>query len=86
MNTNFTKETLRRAARTFVQAAISYVAVNLAVVNFGESKEVIKSAVVGLAVSALAAGVSAVMNLEPKDIDADAEDADYEESEVEEYV
>lgn len=85
MNTNFTKETLRRAARTFVQAAISYVAVNLAVVNFGESKEVIKSAVVGLAVSALAAGVSAVMNLEPKYIASDAEEAG-DESEVEEDV
>ena len=82
MNTNFTKETLRRAARTFVQAAISYVAVNLVVVNFGESKEVIKSAIVGLAVSALAAGVSAVMNLEPKYIETDAEEAG-DESEVE---
>lgn len=63
----FTKETLRRAARTFIQAAVSYIAVNLVIVNFGESKEVIKSAVIGLAVSVLSAGVAVVMNLQKEE-------------------
>lgn len=59
-----TKETAKRAARTFIQAALGYVAVNIAVVDFSGSKDVIKSALVGLAASAVAAGVAAVMNRE----------------------
>lgn len=69
----FTKETLRRAARTFIQAAVSYIAVNLVIVNFGESKEVIKSAIIGLAVSALSAGVAAVMNLQKEENESEGE-------------
>ena len=58
-----TKETLRRALRTFFQAALAYFAVNIAVVDFGE-KEVLESALTGIIVSAVAAGLAAVMNLE----------------------
>lgn len=61
-----TKETLRRALRTFLQAALAYFAVNIAVVDFSE-KEVLESAVVGIVVSAVAAGLAAVMNLERKE-------------------
>lgn len=64
MNKKFTKETLRRMGRTFLQAAISYIAINLAFVDFSESGEVLKSALIGLGVSALSAGIAAVMNLE----------------------
>lgn len=60
----FTKETWRRALRTFLQAAISYLAVNLCIVDFNADGEALTSALVGLAVSALAAGVAAVMNRE----------------------
>ena len=63
----FTKETLRRAWRTFLQAAIAYVAANLFIVDFTASKDVIVSALTGLAVSAGAAGISAVMNLQKKE-------------------
>ncbi len=59
-----TRETIKRAARTFIQAIIAYLAVNLAVVDFTAEKQVIKSALIGLAVSALSAGISAVMNLQ----------------------
>lgn len=60
----FTKETWRRALRTFLQAAASYIAVNICVVDFNAGSDVLKSALIGLGASALAAGIAAVMNLE----------------------
>ena len=59
-----TSESWRRAARTFIQAALSYILVNLAIVDFSAGKEVVKSALIGLAMSALSAGIAAVMNRE----------------------
>lgn len=59
-----TKTTIKRALRTFIQAAIAYIVANIALVDFASGKDVAKSAIVGLAVSALAAGIAAVMNLE----------------------
>lgn len=64
----FTKETLYRAGRTFLQAFLSYIVINIAIVDFSSGKEVAKSGLTGLAVSAGAAGISAVMNLE-KELD-----------------
>ena len=65
----FTKETLRRSVRTFVQAAVGFIASNIVFqisgVNWYE-KDTIKAAAVGLAASALAAGAAAVMNLSDK--------------------
>lgn len=63
----FTKETAKRMARTFIQAAVAYVAVNFGIVDFSSGKEVIKSALIGLGVSAVSAGIAAVMNLEEKE-------------------
>lgn len=60
----FTKETLYRALRTFLQAAGGYLVTNLVLINFTAEYDVVKSAVVGLGVSAFAAGLAAVMNLE----------------------
>lgn len=65
----FTKESVRRALRTFAQAAIAYVLVNITLIDFTSGKEVIKSAIIGLTVSALAAGFAAVMNMEGKQDD-----------------
>lgn len=62
-----TKNTIKRALRTFVQTALGYLAVNVAVVDFSAEKQLIKSALCGLGVSAVAAGLSAVMNLEKKE-------------------
>ena len=54
---------LKRALRTFFQTAVGYLAVNVAVVDFSADKAALKSCLVGLGVSAVSAGISAVMNL-----------------------
>ena len=69
----FTKETWRRALRTFIQVAVSYIAANLCVVDFTAEGEVLGSAIMGLVISALAAGLAAVMNLEKKEADTTEE-------------
>ena len=63
----FTKEPAKRMARTFGQAAVGYIIANLAVVDFSSGRDVAKSALIGLCVSAVAAGLSAVMNLQKKE-------------------
>ena len=56
---NFLKKTyVKRALRTFLQTSVGYIAVNIAATDLS-----VKSAVLGLAVSAVAAGIAAVMNL-----------------------
>ena len=62
----FTKESLRRALRTFLQVVIGYILANIVVIDFTSSKEIIRSAVLGLIISALSAGIAAVMNMEVK--------------------
>lgn len=52
------KEPVRRALRTFIQAAASYVVVNAAVLDFSAG-----NAVKGFVISTIAAGLAAVMNL-----------------------
>lgn len=64
-----TENCIKRSVRTFIQAAVAYLAVNITVVNFSDEKSAIKSALLGLAVSTVAAGLSAVMNLEKKEGD-----------------
>lgn len=66
----FTKNCLIRALRTFLQTALGYIAANLALFLTGTNfanKEMWKSAVCGLLVSSVSAGLSAVMNLEKKE-------------------
>ncbi len=63
----FTKETFNRMIRTFFQTAVSYIAVHIATVD-SESRNLIRAALTGIGVSAAAAGLSAVMNLEKKQI------------------
>ena len=53
------KEWLRRAVRTFIQTAAGYISVNIVTTDL-----TVKSAVLGLAVSAVSAGIAAMMNLE----------------------
>jgi hypothetical protein len=62
----FTKKTLKKAARTFLQTAIGYATANVAFVDFTAGKKVVISALIGLLTSAVAAGVAAAMNLEKK--------------------
>ena len=63
----FTKETAKRMLRTFLQTVIAYISVNLAFVDFSEDKAVVKSALIGLLISAIASGISAVMNLQKRE-------------------
>lgn len=62
----FTKASLKRALRTFIQAVIAYLAVNIVLIDFTDGKAALSTALTGLATSAVAAGLSAVMNLERK--------------------
>ncbi len=63
----FTKNCLIRALRTFLQTVIGYVLANLSMyvggIDFNDG-DLLKNALVGLAISAFSAGASAVMNLE----------------------
>lgn len=52
------KNCVKRALRTFLQTAVGYIAVNIAATDMS-----VKSAVLGLVVSAVSAGMAAVMNL-----------------------
>ncbi len=54
----FKKPCVKKAVRTFIQTAVGYIAVNIAATDL-----TVKSAALGLAVSAIAAGLAAVMNL-----------------------
>lgn len=56
------KNWVKRTIRTFVQSAVGYIAVAVPNIDFS-SVSAIKTAVVGLGVSAIAAGISAVMNI-----------------------
>lgn len=55
------KNWIRRALRTFIQAAVGYACVALPAIDW-QDKGALRGALVGLGVSALAAGISAVMN------------------------
>lgn len=59
------KSCLRRALRTFVQAAAGYASVNIvyAVSSSAQNFNALKSALTGVVISAAAAGFSAIMNL-----------------------
>ena len=60
------KETIRRAFRTFVQTAIGYIVTNIAIVSDPETlqnTDILKTTIIGLIISAISAGLAAVMNL-----------------------
>lgn len=61
-----TKETLLRAGRTFLQSALAYITVNAVYINLTGNKASDKSAIIGLLVSAVSAGIAAAMNLEKR--------------------
>lgn len=60
----FTKETAKRMFRTFFQAVIACIVANLTLIDFSSGKDVVKSAILSLCGSAVAAGIAAVMNLQ----------------------
>lgn len=52
------REPVKRGLRTFIQAAAGYVVVNIATLDFSA-----RDAVIGFFVAAVAAGISAAMNM-----------------------
>lgn len=58
------KEWIKRSLRTFFQTAISYIAVNIS--SFSNGCNITSCAFKGLTISAIAAGLAAIMNLELK--------------------
>ena len=65
----FTKESIRRAARTFLQAFFGYIVMSAESIDFSAPRETLYTVFVGMGVSALAAGLAAVMNMEGFDHD-----------------
>ena len=60
------KETIKRAFRTFVQTAFGYVVTNIAILSDPETlqnTDILKTTIIGLIISAISAGLAAVMNL-----------------------
>lgn len=51
-----------RALRTFVQATVGYLAINIPMVDFASGWDICKKGLIGLGVSTVAAGIAAVMN------------------------
>ena len=63
----FTKETLYRMIRTFLQAALGYFSVNIVYISFSGDKATIKNTIIGFIIAGVSAGLAAVMNLEKED-------------------
>lgn len=57
------KPVIKRALRTFFQTAIGYIAMNLTIVDWSDVSAS-KNVLFGLGVSAIAAGIAAIMNLD----------------------
>lgn len=69
------KETLWRAGRTFLQAAFGYAVVTVPTVISADMEiSAMKTALIGLAISAVSAGLAAVMNLPLKEDENGAND------------
>lgn len=59
----WTKETTKRAVRTFLQAFVAYLAAGLPLLDWNDTSA-LKATGIGLLISAVAAGIAGVMNLE----------------------
>jgi hypothetical protein len=57
------KNWVKRALRTFVQAAVGYACVAVPAIDWSNGGATVKNTLVGIGVSTLAAGISAVMNI-----------------------
>lgn len=58
------KNWMKRALRTALQTAIGYICAALPAVDWTQDKAAIRAALVGIGVTAVSAGIAAVMNLE----------------------
>ena len=55
------KEWLRRAIRTYIQAAVGYVAMVVPNIDYSDTS-VLKTTLIGVGLSAVSAGIAAIMN------------------------
>lgn len=69
------KEWAYRALRTFLQSAVGYIVIALPNVDFSEQSKA-KTALIGIGVSAVAAGLAAVMNIHTDNSDKEEENHD----------
>ncbi len=60
----WTRETTKRVFKTFIQAALAYMAMNFAGIDFTGNRDMVKTALIGLALSSISAGIAALMNLQ----------------------
>ena len=58
------KNWMKRALRTALQSAIGYAVAALPAVDWTQDNAAIRAALVGIGVTAISAGIAAVMNLE----------------------
>ena len=58
---------MKRALRTALQSAVGYLAVAVPNVDWTADKAALRAALIGIGVSAVSAGLSAVMNLEDEE-------------------
>lgn len=62
------KDWIKRALRTFVQSAVAYFCTAIVAVDWSAEKQVLKTTIIGIVMSAIAGGISAAMNyLDNKD-------------------
>lgn len=61
------KEWAKRAIRTFIQTAVGYLVVAVPSVDFSGESKAIKATLVGIGVSAVAAGIAAAMNIKEEE-------------------
>lgn len=57
------KNWVKRALRTFAQTAVGYVCTAIVAVDWTADRAVLKATLIGVITSAIAGGISAVMNL-----------------------
>lgn len=75
-----------RMIRTFVQTAIGCLAVGLPTINFNDGWDIVKKSLIGIAITAVASGLAAAMNIYDERAKAkeEAEEAEEEVKELEE--
>ena len=77
-----------RMIRTFVQTAIGCLAVGLPTINFNDGWDIVKKSLIGIAITAVASGLAAAMNIYDERVKAkeEAEETEEEVEELEEEV
>lgn len=73
-----------RMIRTFVQTAIGCLAVGLPTINFNDGWDIVKKSLIGIAITAVASGLAAAMNIYDERAKAKEEEEEETKEEIEE--